>query len=89
MAAKGKSDFHTFFCKLEIQYCVWAKITIFKKRLRNTLDWTCNVICFKFSGEVPKNGLQIVRQFLEESGVDISSLKVFAGSPRIRKCKRG
>jgi len=66
-----------------------GKNNYFKKRLRNILGWIYNVICFKFSGEVPKNGGQIVRQFLEESGVDISSLKVFAGSPRIRKCKRG
>jgi len=43
---------------------------------------------FHILGEVPKNAGQIVRQFLEDTGVDIGAFKVFAGGPRIRKCKR-
>ena len=39
-------------------------------------------------GEIPRNGGQVVRAFLEESGVDCGNYEIFSAGPRVRKCKR-
>ena len=46
---------------------------------------SCHLI---FVGDIPRNGGQIIRKFLEKSCVDISNFVVFGGGSKIRKCKR-